>query len=59
KGGYGSGFLFQYYVTDKFRIAYSYDTGLKDRRRLGPSHEIMLGFDFSGNKSKVISPRFL
>jgi type IX secretion system PorP/SprF family membrane protein len=59
KGGYGSGFLFQYYVTDKFRVAYSYDTGMKDRRRLGPSHEIMLGFDFSGNKSKVISPRFL
>jgi type IX secretion system PorP/SprF family membrane protein len=59
KGSYGPGFLLQYYVTDKFRVAYSYDTGMKDARRLGPSHEIMLGFDFVKSKSKVISPRFL
>ncbi len=59
RGGYGPGFLFQYYITNKFRVAYSYDTGLKDKRRLGASHEIMIGFDFSGNKPKVVSPRFL
>ena len=60
RGGYGPGFLLQYYVTNKFRVAYSYDTGLNDARRLGASHEVMLGFDFSGNnKSKMISPRFL
>ncbi|MBA3665979.1 MAG: type IX secretion system membrane protein PorP/SprF [Bacteroidetes bacterium] len=60
RGGYGSGFLMQYYVTNKFRVAYSFDTGARDARKLGASHEVMLGFDFSGNtKSKVISPRFL
>lgn len=60
KGSYGPGFLLQYYITDKFRVAYSYDTGAKDARRLGASHEVMLGIDFAkGNKSKVVSPRFL
>jgi type IX secretion system PorP/SprF family membrane protein len=60
KGGYGPGFLLQYYVTPKFRVAYSYDTGAKDARRLGASHEVMLGFDFGGgSKSKIVSPRFL
>ncbi len=59
KGSYGPGFLFQYYVNNKFRIAYCYDTGLKDARRLGSSHEVMIGFDFSGTKSKMLNPRFL
>ena len=59
RGAYGPGFLFQYYITNKFRVAYSYDTGLGNQRRLGASHEIMIGFDFSGNKPKVVSPRFL
>ncbi len=59
RGGYGPGFLLQYYITEKFRVAYSFDTGLRDARVLGPSHEIMIGFDFSGSKAKVISPRFL
>ncbi len=59
RGGYGPGFLFQYYISNKFRVGYSYDTGLKDARRLGPSHEIMIGFDFSGTKAKMLNPRFL
>ncbi|MBA2613019.1 MAG: PorP/SprF family type IX secretion system membrane protein [Bacteroidetes bacterium] len=59
KGGYGPGFLFQYYISNKLRVAYSYDTGMKDARRLGPSHEVMLGFDFSGTKAKMLNPRFL
>ena len=59
KGGYGPGFLFQAYFTDKIRLAYTYDTGLKDARKLGPSHEVTLGFDFSGTKSKMLNPRFL
>lgn len=60
KGGYGPGFLLQYYITQAFRVGYSYDSGTKDARRLGASHEVMLGFDFSGGaKSKVVSPRFL
>jgi len=59
RANYGTGFLFQYYLTNKFRIAYSYDTGRGDRRRLGPSHEVMIGFDFSGTKAKMLNPRFL
>ena len=59
KGGYGPGFLFQYYITNKLRVGYSYDTGLVNARRLGGSHEIMIGFDFSGTKAKMLSPRFL
>jgi hypothetical protein len=60
RGGYGPGFLAQYYITNKFRVAYSFDSGMKDARRLGASHEVMLGFDFGKeNKSKVVSPRFL
>jgi type IX secretion system PorP/SprF family membrane protein len=57
--GYGPGGLLQYYVTNKLRVAYSYDTGLNDARRLGGSHEVMLGFDFSGTKTKMMNPRFL
>jgi len=59
RGGYGPGFLLQYYVTNKFRVAYSYDTGVNNAPQLGASHEVMIGFDFSGTKSKMLSPRFL
>jgi type IX secretion system PorP/SprF family membrane protein len=59
RGGYGPGFLMQYYITPKLRVAYSYDTGRNDAKRLGPSHEVMFGFDFIQNKSKIVSPRFL
>jgi len=61
RNGYGPGALMQYYVSNKFRVAYSYDTGLKDARRLGGSHEITLGYDFAGvtPKTKMINPRFL
>lgn len=59
RGGYGPGFLLQYYINDKIRVGYSFDTGSRDARKLGPSHEVMFGIDLGGNKSKVISPRFL
>lgn len=57
--GYGFGGLFQVYVTNQFRIGYSYDVGTGSRKNLGSSHEIMLGFDIKKSKSKMISPRFL
>ena len=58
--GFGSGALLQYHITDKMRVAYSYDSGLKDVRKLGGSHEILIGFDLAGKqKTKVASPRFL
>lgn len=59
RGPYGPGFLFNYYATPKFRVGYSFDTGLREARMLGPSHEITIGFDFLGKKSKIVSPRFL
>jgi type IX secretion system PorP/SprF family membrane protein len=59
RGGYGPGFLMQYYITNQFKVAYSFDSGAKDARKLGASHEVMIGFDLRQNKSKVVSPRFL
>ena len=56
---YGFGGLFQVYVTNQFRVGYSYDVGTGPRKNLGSSHEIMLGFDIKKNKSKMTSPRFL
>lgn len=59
RNGYGPGALMQFYATDKLRVGLSYDTGLQDARKLGSSFEVMVGFDFSGTKSKMINPRFL
>ncbi len=59
RGGYGIGALIQVYATDKFRIGYSYDTGLGIKKQLGSSHEFMLGFDFGNYQSKMVSPRLL
>jgi type IX secretion system PorP/SprF family membrane protein len=56
---YGPGMLLQYYVTNKMRLGIGYDTGLQSQRRLGPSFEAMLGFDWAGNKAKMVNPRFL
>lgn len=57
--GFGFGGLFQVYITNQFRLGYSYDVGTGTRKNLGSSHEIMLGFDIKKNKSKTVSPRFL
>lgn len=59
RSGYGPGFLLQYYVSKQLKLGYSFDSGLKDARKLGATHEIMLSFDFLGTKSKTINPRFL
>jgi type IX secretion system PorP/SprF family membrane protein len=56
---YGVGGLFQVYVTSQFKIGYAYDMGIGQRKVLGGSHEVMIGFDFKRNKSKMVSPRFL
>jgi type IX secretion system PorP/SprF family membrane protein len=56
---YGPGALLQFYVTNALKVGYSYDSGLKDARRLGGSHEVMIGFEFLNQKSKMINPRFL
>jgi type IX secretion system PorP/SprF family membrane protein len=59
RSGYGPGALLQYYVTKQFKAGYSYDSGLSDARRLGGSHEIMIGFDVNKTKTPLINPRFL
>jgi len=59
RGGYGPGFLMQYYINPNFKAGYSYDMGLRDARRLGPSHEVTLSYEFINNKAKIVSPRFL
>lgn len=59
RSGFGPGFLMQYYVTDLIRVSYSYDTGIQDARRLGGSHEVMLGIDMGPKKVKIVNPRFL
>lgn len=56
---FGPGFLAQFYVNEKLRIGYSYDTGLGSKRALGASHEIMIGFDLKKYQSKSVTPRFL
>jgi type IX secretion system PorP/SprF family membrane protein len=56
---FGFGALFQVYATNQLRIGYAYDIGTGQRRALGSSHEIMLGFDFKKKQSKMVSPRFL
>lgn len=57
--GFGFGGLCQVYVTNQFRVGYSYDIATGPRKNLGSSHEIMLGFDIKKSKSKMTSPRFL
>jgi type IX secretion system PorP/SprF family membrane protein len=60
RAGYGPGGLLQYYISNNFRVAYSYDTGLGVATRLGGSHEVMLGYDFAPTaRAKMVNPRFL
>jgi type IX secretion system PorP/SprF family membrane protein len=60
--GYGVGALMQYYITDRVRAGLTYDTGLGNAMRLGPSFEAMIGVDIPGSpntKGRMINPRFL
>ena len=59
RSNYGPGFLLQYYVNSQLKLAYSFDSGSNDARKLGASHEVMIGFEFSKNKSRTVNPRFL
>jgi type IX secretion system PorP/SprF family membrane protein len=59
RGPFGPGLIMNFYLTENLRAGYSYDVGVGAARRLGPSHEITIGYDFKTKKSKIISPRFL
>lgn len=60
RSGYGLVGIFQYLVNDQLRIGYSYDQGFSRIGAAGGgSHEIMIGYNFSIFKSKMVSPRYL
>ena len=60
RSDYGGGALIQLIVTKSLRIGYSYDVGGGIKKALGPTHEIMIGWDIRAkNNTSVISPRFL
>jgi type IX secretion system PorP/SprF family membrane protein len=60
RSGYGFVALVQVYVTDKFKVGYSYDQGLNKIGIQGQgSHEITLIYDFNNFKTKMLSPRYL
>lgn len=52
-------FLLQLNVSEQFRIGYAYDSNIGALTSMNSgSHEIMLNYLFSFNKSKVVSPRY-
>lgn len=62
-GSYRTGdaavFMIEYQANGRFRIGYAYDMTITDIRNYsGGSHEIMLGYDFGRDVTKVIDPRF-
>lgn len=62
RSSYGPGGLMQYFLTNKFKVGYSYDTGLGNQFNFGSSHELMLSLDFGAqklNKTRTTNPRFL
>lgn len=58
--GSAIGIITEYNITDYLRIGYSYDmvTNALKSYTLG-SHELLIGFDVSLKKDKVISPRYM
>ncbi|MGZ3883074.1 MAG: PorP/SprF family type IX secretion system membrane protein [Bacteroidia bacterium] len=50
----------QYLITDRLKIGYSYDYGLRGIVRASSgSHEVMLSYDLKTGKSKIVTSRFL
>jgi len=52
--------LFQLQVTDRLQFGYAYDfaTTTDLRRVNGGSHELMLNYRFTFNKSRIVTPRY-
>lgn len=60
RSGYGFVALIQVYVSNQFKVGYAYDQGLNRIGIQGQStHELMLSYDFSIFKAKMLSPRYL
>lgn len=51
--------MLQAYITEKFRIGYSYDNGVNQIVKAGRgAHEIFVGYDFSWFRNKSFHPRY-
>jgi type IX secretion system PorP/SprF family membrane protein len=52
--------IVQFQLTDQLQVAYSYDfaTTTELARVNGGSHEVMLNYRFTFNKTRIISPRY-
>jgi type IX secretion system PorP/SprF family membrane protein len=52
--------ILQFQINDQFQVGYSYDfaTTTELRRVNGGSHELMLNYRFTFNKSRLITPRY-
>lgn len=49
----------QFQITHQLRLGYSYDYTTTELQRFNSgTHEITLGYDFSFNKNKVVTPRY-
>ncbi len=60
RSDYGGGLLFQIIATKSLRLGYAYEIGNNIKRALGPSHELMIGWDIKPkNNTTIINPRFL
>lgn len=60
RGGYGGGFLTQILITPQLKIGYSYDIPKNAKKIVGPTHELMIGWDIrTKNNTAMINPRFL
>jgi type IX secretion system PorP/SprF family membrane protein len=59
RSGDAASLLLGAYILPQFRLGYSYDYTLSALQRFNSgSHEIMLGYDFSLQRDKVVSPRY-
>ena len=51
--------IVQFYLSERFRIGYSYDYMLNDMENVqNGTHEITLGYTFQIRKKRLLSPRF-
>ncbi len=51
--------IVQFQLTKQLRMGYSYDYTITDLQRYNSgTHEITLGYDFSFNKNKIVTPRY-
>lgn len=53
-------FMGDFYVAPQFHIGYAYDLTVSDLNKYaGGTHEIMMGYDFRYDKSRMVNPRYV